>query len=80
MDVGVLRDFVITIGGLLLLVLVIVTGIIAFLLYRQVKALTTTINSTITLTKEMTSEVKQAIKASKDMVSAFKGNGGKKES
>lgn len=79
MDIGVLRDFVITIGGLLLLVLVIVTGIIAFLLYRQTKALTSTIKNTVALTKEMTSEVKQAVKSSKDLIGALARNGGKKE-
>jgi hypothetical protein len=74
MDVGVLRDFVIVIGGLLLLVLILVAGILAFLLYRQFKSLTASLKNTIALSRETASELKQTINTAKDLVSVFKGS------
>jgi hypothetical protein len=80
MDVGVIRDYVIVIGGLLLLVLILAAAIMGFLLYRQVKKLTNSIRDTVKLTREMSSEVKQAIKNSKDLIGVFKGKEEKKPS
>jgi len=61
MDLGVLRDLVIVIGGFLLLFIVIVAGILGFLFYRQISNLTKNIKETVNAAKELGPNVKQAM-------------------
>jgi hypothetical protein len=72
MDSGVLRDFIISITGGLLLVLFIIVGILGFLLYRQVNILTKSIKDTILTAKELDKEVKEVIKSSKNLFGMIK--------
>lgn len=79
MDIGVVRDFVISITGILVLILYILVIVFGFLLYREIKALTNSIKGTINTAKEMGSDVKQTIKNSKDLINIIKGPGKKTE-
>ncbi len=72
MDSGVLRDFVIIITGGLMLVLIIITGIIGFLIYRQITKLIKSVKTTLLSVKEVSSEVKEAFKSSKDFLNIIK--------
>lgn len=79
MDSGIVRDFVISICGGLILFLMVIAIIIGFLLYREVRRLNSSIKLTINTGKEMSSELKQAAKNSKELFSLFKGTDGKSE-
>jgi phosphate/sulfate permease len=73
MDTGILRDFVIVITGCLFLFSIIIAGILAFLLYRQIRSLTKSVKDTMTTAKEVNSEVKDTVKSAKTIFSMFKG-------
>ncbi len=79
MDSGVVRDYFIIIGGGLILLTLVLSGILGFLLYRQIKALTKSVKETIHLTQELGTEVKEAAKSSKYLVSIIKPRSDKKE-
>jgi hypothetical protein len=79
MDSGVLRDFVISITGGLILFLLVLVAIIGFLLYRQIKKMTGSVKDTIQTAKDMTSDIKEAIKSSKVLINMIKGEPPKEE-
>jgi hypothetical protein len=72
MDTGIIRDFAIIISGGLILVLFIVIIIFAFLLYREIKTLTSYIKGTVTMTKETINEMKQAFRNYRWLINMFK--------
>jgi cell division protein FtsL len=79
MDSDILRDFVIVITGGLLIVLFILMGIISFLIYRQIKALTRSIKDTMQSSKELGSEVKDAVRSTRSLVGIFTGRAAKED-
>lgn len=60
MDISVLRDLVIVIGGFLFLVVIILAGIFGFILYRDIRSLTKLVKDTIQTAKELGPNVKQS--------------------
>jgi hypothetical protein len=79
MDTGVVRDFIISIAGGLFLVITIVTIILGFLLYREIKSLKFTIKGTINTTKAMVSDVKETIKNAQAFSRVFRAEEAKRE-
>jgi len=73
MDSGVLRDFVISITGGLILVLLILAVIIGLLLYFHIKKLLRTIQATVTTVKAMDKEATSAIKTTGEIFGLFTG-------
>jgi hypothetical protein len=71
MDIAVLRDWIIVIGGFLLLILIIVASILGFLLYRDFKNLNSSINNTLKAAREMGSSIGSAVKSIKWITSFF---------
>jgi hypothetical protein len=72
MDLGVLRDFVIVIGGFLLLILIVVAGIFGFLLYRDIQSLIYSVKSTIRTATQLGAGIGPAMKSIKTIMAFFK--------
>ncbi len=72
MDIGVLRDFVIVIGGFLFLVVVILAGLLGFLIYRDVKSLISSVKNTIQTAKQLGSNAGQMAESFKTIINIFK--------
>jgi len=71
MGIEVARDIVIIIYGISMLVLIILIGVFGLLVYRQIKALTTSLKDTIQTVKEMGPDLKEALKSSRDICNIF---------
>ncbi len=76
MDIGVVRDLIISIAGILILILMITTAIMGFLLYLEVKALSNSIKGTVTAAKDMGADLKKAFTNSQDLIHIFKEDSG----
>jgi hypothetical protein len=79
MDTGVWRDFIIVITGGLFLILLILAAVLAFLLYREIKALNTSIKGTIQTSKQIGSEFRHGIKTIKALINLFNNRESKEE-
>jgi hypothetical protein len=74
MDIGVVRDFVISITGILMLILLILFDVFSFLLYREIKKPTNSVKNTIQSAKDMSSDVTNVLKNSKGLINIIKGS------
>jgi hypothetical protein len=79
---AVFRDWVIIIGGSLMIILFILILVLAFILFRQINNLTTTVLTTIKTARETSEEVRKAFKSSNLIFKflkekAFKGESSK---
>ncbi len=72
MDISILRDLVIVIGGFLLLVVIILAGIFGVLLYRDIKSLISTTKITIDTAKQLGNNFQQALNIFKIITCMFK--------
>ena len=75
MDISVVRDFVIVIGGFLLLVVIILAGILGFLIYRDIQSLASSVKSTLVTARQLGSNFKQAASFIKIINSLFRQEG-----
>lgn len=71
MDISILRDFIIVIGGFLFLLVVILAAIFSFLLYRDIKSLISSAKNTVQTAKQLGSDAEQALKTFKAISSIF---------
>ncbi len=72
MDIGILRDFIIVIGGFLILILILLSGVLGYLIYRKINRLTQNIKYTIDTVKQTISDTGYAIKYVKEVINIFK--------
>jgi len=72
MDIGILRDFIIVIGGFLILILILLSGVLGYLIYRRINRLTQNIKYTIDTAKQTISDTGYAIKSVKEVINIFK--------
>ena len=73
MELGFLRDLIIVIWGFLALILIILTVILGFILYREFKKLTQNAKCALDTAKETSSDIGRAVKSLKSLVAAFRG-------
>jgi hypothetical protein len=73
MDIGILRDFVIVIGGFLLLIAIILVGIFSFIMYRNINTLRKSVKDTIDTAKQIGPNIKQATGIFKMIIDTIKG-------
>ena len=67
MDLAVVRDFLISAGIGLILVLFILAGVIGFLLYRKIKSVTASINVTVKNARQVSSEAGRAVSSVREL-------------
>jgi hypothetical protein len=73
MDISILRDYVIVIGGFLLLISLILVGVFSFIIYRDIKSLRKSIKDTLDTVKQIGPNIKQSTGFFKIIIDAIMG-------